>query len=75
MSRLAVFFLLLAGCVSAYINNQDKSALLRWFILPVLGVICVQAVLREANANWAVAAYPAATLLVARMLAQWLKIT
>ena len=67
------FFLLIVGCVLAHKDNQDKTALLRWFILPVLGVICLQAVLREANANWAVAAFPAATLLVARMLVQMLR--
>ncbi len=68
-----VFVILLVGCVSAGVNDQDKSALLRWFILPVLGIICMQSVLREANANWAVAAFPAATVLVARVLAQMLK--
>lgn len=36
-----------------------------WFILPPLLVISVQAFLKEANANWAVAAYPAGMLLLA----------
>ncbi|MGB1625716.1 MAG: hypothetical protein ACPHCL_06170, partial [Candidatus Puniceispirillaceae bacterium] len=35
------------------------------FIWPVLAVICVQAFLSEANANWAAASYPAMVLLLA----------
>ena len=62
------FLLLLGGFVSAPSKDRQKFTLLRWFALPVLGVICLQAVLREANANWAVAAFPAGTILVARLL-------
>lgn len=62
------FLLLLSGCMFAPPRDRQKFTLLRWFILPILGVICIQAVLREANANWAVAAFPASAILVARLL-------
>jgi len=39
-----------------------RHSLLGWFIWPAFAVISVQALLKEANANWAVAAAPAAIL-------------
>ena len=42
---------------------------LHLFIWPVLVIMTVLAFLSEANANWAVAAYPAATLLVGQLIA------
>jgi len=41
---------------------------LHLFVWPVLGIMTIQAFIKEANANWAVAAYPAAVLLVSHMV-------
>ena len=40
------------------------------FIWPIIGAICLQAFLSEANANWAAASYPAAILLLAHFATQ-----
>lgn len=53
-----------------------KDLFLLAFALPPLAVMCFQAFLTKANANWAVTAYPAATVLVTAWLlrssAAWL---
>ena len=45
------------------------------FSIPILLIISVQAYIKEANANWAVAAYPAATLMVAGWLGNFTRQT
>lgn len=49
-------------------GTQHQPAMLLWFILPPLFIITAQAFIKEANANWAVAAYPAAIILTAGMI-------
>lgn len=44
--------------------------LLLWLSVPVIAAIAVQALLSRANANWAATAYPAATVLLAALLAE-----
>ena len=68
------FLTLLAGLFiftrvrSASIDLRRMDRWLLCFILPVLIMICFQAVLSRAHANWAATAYPAATVLVAAWL-------
>ena len=62
---------LLAGLFFVRSENKALKERDRWllcFTLPVLGIILFQAVLSRAHANWAVTAYPAASLLVATWL-------
>ena len=54
---------------------EKHSLFLLCFSLPILLIISIQAYIKEANANWAVAAYPAATLLVAGWLGNFSKQT
>ena len=68
-----VSFLALIGSLILLRNSgaDFERARDRWlmcFILPVLGIILVQAVISRAHANWAAAAYPAASILVAASL-------
>ncbi len=49
-------------------GTERLPAMLLWFILPPLIIITAQAFIKEANANWAVAAYPAAIILTALMI-------
>ena len=53
---------------AAIFRWQKHSLYLLIFCIPVLVIVSIQAFLKEANANWAIAAYPAATLLVAGWL-------
>ena len=53
---------------SAIFKWQKHSLFLLIFCIPVLVIISIQAYLKESNANWAIVAYPAATLLVAGWL-------
>ena len=53
----------------ASLSRGAKHNRLHSFIWPVLLVMTGQAFLTEANANWAVAAYPAAALLVGQFIA------
>lgn len=48
--------------------RQDRERFLLAFILPPLTVILIQAVISRAHANWAAAAYPAASVLVVAWL-------
>lgn len=62
-----ICFILLVLCLltqkrAAQISSQ--RAFLYWFILPPLMIISTQAFLKEANANWAVTAYPAALIVI-----------
>ena len=56
--------------VLAVLSARQTSARLLGFILPVLGLMSVQAFVKEANANWAMAAYPALIVMLAGWLAQ-----
>jgi len=56
--------------IIAIFRNHPSRFLLICFSLPVLAIMMVQAFLKEANANWAVAAYPAITLLLAGWLSK-----
>ena len=53
---------------SGIFKFEKHSLFLLCFSVPILLFISIQAYIKEANANWAVAAYPAATLLVAGWL-------
>ena len=53
---------------TARAGHGEPGRWLHLFVWPVLVIMTVQAVLKEANANWAVAAYPAAILLVSQMI-------
>ena len=64
-----VFGPLTLGLAFIALYNQKTARLfLTCFSLPVLAIMCVQAFLKEANANWAVSAYPAITILLAGWL-------
>ena len=68
-----VLAMLLLGAfmrISPADKMRNKTGFLIWFILPPLCIISVQAFIKEANANWAVAAYPAAMVLSAILLSQ-----
>ncbi len=59
---------------------DERSLLLLVFALTPLVIVATQAFLSRAHANWAAAAYPAATLLVTAMLLQhgrafWIKVS
>ena len=47
-----------------------EQKLLVWFSLPVLLLICVQAVMAKAYANWAATAFPALVILVSQLFVQ-----
>lgn len=71
-----VCFMLLAAILfqrPAQPERRYLKSLYLWFVLPPLGVMIFQAYLKEANANWAVAGYPAAMLLLGLAGAQTLK--
>ena len=50
-------------------HRDQRSWFLAAFILPPLAIITIQAIISDANANWAVAAYPMAVVLVSGWLA------
>ncbi|WOI52725.1 ArnT family glycosyltransferase [Parvularcula sp. LCG005] len=52
-------------------EKRPADLLLLCFALPPLLIICVQALLSRAHANWAMAAYPAASILVTAWLLRW----
>lgn len=65
MGPVAITALLLA-----LTRQQDhRSWFLTAFIVPPLAIITIQAIISDANANWAVAAYPMAVVLVSGWLA------
>ena len=61
----------LAYFFAGILRWQKHSLFLLIFCIPVLIIVSIQAFLKEANANWAIAAYPAATLLVAGWLSNF----
>ena len=67
-AQLAVFGPVSLLLLLATLARGDTGRWLHLFVWPVLMIMTVQAVLKEANANWAVAAYPAATLLVSQLI-------
>ena len=70
-AQLGVFgplLLVLLMCTVFLSGRGGQGRWLHLFVWPVLIIMTVQAILKEANANWAVAAYPAATLLVSQMI-------
>jgi 4-amino-4-deoxy-L-arabinose transferase-like glycosyltransferase len=52
-----VFFLMLGIMLAS--RREKHAGWLVWMAVPVIGLISLQAYLSEANANWAMAAYPA----------------
>ncbi len=44
--------------------GSDERRLLLWFCLPIVAIVCTQALLSEAYANWGVLAYQAGLLVV-----------
>ncbi|GJL91442.1 ArnT family glycosyltransferase [Hyphococcus sp.] len=84
--QLAVFGVIPFGALIWIVANKqnwklnEKSLLLLIFSLTPLIIVAAQAFLSRAHANWAAAAYPAASLLVTGMLLQsgkamWVKIS
>ena len=71
-AQFAVFgpvtFLLLVFSFAGF-GRKAKHNRLHLFIWPVLAFMTGQAFLSEANANWAVTAYPAATIMVSQLIA------
>lgn len=68
-SQLAVlgpilFAALIVGAVRYRFRADPKEAMLLSMALPPLVIICGQALLSRAHANWAMAAYPAALILL-----------
>ncbi len=65
-SQFGVFGPILFGAllVCLFRPGGRDGRLLLFFSVPVIGLVCVQALLGKANANWAAAAYFAATVLV-----------
>ncbi|MGM0586583.1 MAG: glycosyltransferase family 39 protein [Pseudomonadota bacterium] len=57
-----------AGILASLRGADWRGRLLVWMSAPLLGVMCVQAFLSEANANWAAPAYVAGVILAARWL-------
>ncbi len=60
---------LLAGLLWAAVRG--RMALLLWFSLPILVLVCGQALLAQAYANWAAAAYLAGTLVAVVTVRGW----
>ncbi len=50
---------------------RNATATLIWFALTPLVIVCIQAFISRAHANWAAAAYPAMTLLATVWLLRW----
>ena len=75
-AQIFVFGPLSLICFLLAIFKWEKHSLfLLLFSIPILIIISIQAYVKEANANWAVAAYPAATLLVAGWLGNFTRQT
>ncbi|SFO91792.1 ArnT family glycosyltransferase [Tranquillimonas alkanivorans] len=65
-TQFAVFgpVLFAALLILPFRRPGDRGAALLWFSLPVIAVVCTQALLSRAYGNWAVAAYFAGTVVV-----------
>ncbi|MCC0062523.1 MAG: glycosyltransferase family 39 protein [Defluviimonas sp.] len=73
LAQFAVFGpVLFAALLWGYLRpGAGKARALVWFSAPVLGLVCVQALLTHAYANWAVAAYfPGVLIAVPLLLAR-----
>ncbi len=73
-----LFAVLLIGAVRTLLPRRwiagprvQADITLLSFTLPPLLIICGQALLSRANANWAIAAYPAAMILIPAWLIRW----
>jgi 4-amino-4-deoxy-L-arabinose transferase-like glycosyltransferase len=70
--QLAVFgplsFVAFAFGLAAARRGDWRDALLAWFALPFLALICAQAFAARAHANWAAPTYVAASVIAARWL-------
>lgn len=62
------FGAVVAGLVSRARGTDWRDRLMVWMTAPLLAVMCVQAFLSGANANWAAPAYVAGSVLAARWL-------
>ncbi|MBY6155022.1 glycosyltransferase family 39 protein [Vannielia litorea] len=60
---------LLAGLLWSAVRR--RSAMLLWFSLPILALVCGQALLSKAYANWAAAAYLAGTTAAVIVVRGW----
>lgn len=71
-SQFGVFGPILFGSLiaSVYKAREADSRILLFFSVPIILIVCVQALLSKANANWAVAAYFGGTVLVVAGLLQ-----
>ncbi len=68
ISQFAVFGpILFAALLAAFLRPKDTLAMAA-FSIPALAVVCVQALLDKAYANWAVAAYFAGVILAIKLL-------
>ena len=68
ISQFAVFGpILFAALLVAFLRPKDAFAMAA-FSIPALAVVCVQALLDKAYANWAVAAYFAGVILAVKIL-------
>jgi hypothetical protein len=68
-----LFGILLFG-IGAWIardRRPTRETFLLCFILPPLLIICLQALLSRAHANWSLAAYPAAMILIPAWVLHW----
>ncbi len=78
-SQFGVFGPVLFGALLACIFRvtSPHSRILLWFSVPVILIVCVQALLSKAYANWAAAAYFAGTVVTVAALVdnhpRWLK--
>lgn len=63
-----VVFILMLGSLWAA-RHERNAGWLTWMAFPVIGLMSLQAYLSEANANWAMAAYPALSVWLAGWLA------
>ena len=78
ISQFAVFgpisflCLLVFAFKNIYTNNKFL-VLLNWFFFPILILLLIQAFVKEANANWAVTAYPSGCILTAYFIDKYKK--
>ena len=65
-----ILFLIFILAVWNYFFKNLNLAILAMFSIPIIIIILVQGLLKTANANWAVTAYPAACILISGLLNQ-----
>ncbi|SPH25094.1 hypothetical protein DEA8626_04130 [Defluviimonas aquaemixtae] len=69
-SQFAVFGPVMFAALLWFWVRPGRAKPLVWFSVPPLAIVCVQALMSKAYANWAVAAYFAGTLIVVPLLLQ-----